>query len=219
MLAAAQDMAQSALQQALIAGDTDNEFTYRALEDVIRRLGNMPGDRILVLASPGFLLSTQFLDEMGIIDRANKRQYRDQYRGCARTVYAEHLWAMCPTANGYAADGGIQGHVPDAGTDRERVMSWQISRMARAERSFTTRMIWKAGLDSSRECAGSLVRSGFLTAEPEDGRKIPHDQGATITEKRKYNIQARRGLLRPQEGGRPEGTGEDGNAGGGLLAG
>ena len=71
-LVGAQAMARSALQQALTAGDTDNEFTYRALEDIIRRLGSMPGERVIVLASPGFLLSTQSLDENGIIDRANR---------------------------------------------------------------------------------------------------------------------------------------------------
>ena len=35
---AAAQQAQMSLQQALTAGDTDNDFTYRALEDVIRRL-------------------------------------------------------------------------------------------------------------------------------------------------------------------------------------
>ncbi|HTP68810.1 MAG TPA: VWA domain-containing protein [Dongiaceae bacterium] len=71
-LAAAQAQAQSALQIALTTGDTDNDFTYRALEDFIRRLSGMPGEKILVLAGPGFLLTTQQQQETGIIDRANK---------------------------------------------------------------------------------------------------------------------------------------------------
>jgi VWFA-related protein len=71
-LSAATASAQMDLQLALTAGDTDNEYTYRALEDVMRRLAAMPGERVLVLASPGFLLTTQFLDEMEIIDRATR---------------------------------------------------------------------------------------------------------------------------------------------------
>ena len=72
MLSAARTLAQSALTQELTAGDTDNSYAYRHIEDAIRRLGGMPGERIMAFVSPGFLLTTQQLDEMGIIDRANR---------------------------------------------------------------------------------------------------------------------------------------------------
>jgi len=70
--ASAQVQAQQALRIALTTGDTDNDFTYRAMEDFIRRLSGMPGEKILVLAGPGFLLTTEQQQETGIIDRANK---------------------------------------------------------------------------------------------------------------------------------------------------
>ncbi len=117
---AAQAIAQSALQQELIAGDTDNEYTYRALEDVMRRLAAMPGERILVLASPGFLLSTQFLDEMGIIDRANRASI------VINTVDARGLYTpdiggdIASPPDGHLQDGGIQDHVPHAGAGGKR---------------------------------------------------------------------------------------------------
>ena len=63
---------QTAVLRALSAGDTENEFTYRHLEDVLRRLSSMPGERIMLLVSPGFLLTTAYLDESGVIDRANR---------------------------------------------------------------------------------------------------------------------------------------------------
>ncbi len=50
----ANPMAQSALQIALTDGDTENQFVYSYLQDVIQRLTAMPGERVMVLVSPGF---------------------------------------------------------------------------------------------------------------------------------------------------------------------
>src|ERR1700676_2446184 len=70
--AQANAIVQGAALRALSAGDTENQFTYRHLEDVLRRLSSMPGERLLLLVSPGFLLTTSYLDESSIIDRANR---------------------------------------------------------------------------------------------------------------------------------------------------
>jgi VWFA-related protein len=72
MVSAAAGVAQMALQQALTAGDTDNEYTYLRLDDALKRLTGKPGERVLVLVSPGFILSSLFVEEMGILDRANR---------------------------------------------------------------------------------------------------------------------------------------------------
>jgi VWFA-related protein len=68
----AQSAARAAVLQALSQGDQENQYMYRHVEDALRRLSGMPGERIMLLASPGFLLTTDTLDEMGIIDRANR---------------------------------------------------------------------------------------------------------------------------------------------------
>jgi VWFA-related protein len=70
--AQAQGIAQGAVLRALTAGDIENNYAYRHLEDIMRRLAGMPGERVLLFASPGFQLSNLYLDEMGIIDRANR---------------------------------------------------------------------------------------------------------------------------------------------------
>jgi len=72
MAGAAQAAAQAAVMVALNAGDADNNYTYRLLEEVLRRLAGKPGERVLLLASPGFLITTDTLDESGIVDRANR---------------------------------------------------------------------------------------------------------------------------------------------------
>ena len=65
---AAATMAQSAASRALTLGDNSAEYTYRHMEDALRRLSVMPGQRKLVFISPGFILSQR----VDIIDRSNR---------------------------------------------------------------------------------------------------------------------------------------------------
>lgn len=202
MAQAAQTMAQAALQQALVAGDTDNEFTYRSLEDVIRRLRNMPGDRILVLASPGFLLSTQFLDEMGIIDRANKAGI------VINTVDARGLYAP-----------NILGDVSQPLTDTPKTAGYKA--MYRTQEQMENAFVLAdfangtggTFFHNSNDVEGGLTLAGsapevlyVLGFSPQnqkmDGKY--HTIKVTITDKRKYNIQARRGYYAPKKADDPQ---------------
>ena len=69
---AAATMAQSAASRALTLGDSSAEYTYRHMEDALRRLSVMPGQRKLVFISPGFILSQLFAERVDIIDRSNR---------------------------------------------------------------------------------------------------------------------------------------------------
>jgi VWFA-related protein len=68
--AAARMLAETAASGALSNGDNQSEYTYRHLEDVLRRLTTLPGQRTLVFISPGFILSSLFSESSEIIDRA-----------------------------------------------------------------------------------------------------------------------------------------------------
>src|SRR5207244_2186956 len=70
MMAAAQSLAQAAADRAVSQGDNETQYAYRHLEDVVRRLANMPGQRVLVLVSPGFLSTTLQLEASNMVDRA-----------------------------------------------------------------------------------------------------------------------------------------------------
>jgi VWFA-related protein len=197
MIGAAQSMAQSALQQELISGDTDNEFTYRALEDVIRRLAVMPGERVLVLASPGFLLSTQYLDETGVIERANKAGI------VINSVDARGL---------YTTD--LLGDVSQPVTDTVQTSGLKASYRVQEqiENSYVLGdLAYGTGgtfFQNSNDLATGLERAGgtpevsyVLGFSPQnqkmDGRY--HTIKVTITEKRKYDVQARRGYYAPRK--------------------
>lgn len=70
--AAAQNMAGSTAGSVLVREDSSTEYVYRHMEDVMRRLATMPGRRIMVFVSPGFLLSTLQLEISNLVDRATK---------------------------------------------------------------------------------------------------------------------------------------------------
>jgi VWFA-related protein len=197
MITQAQSIAQSALQQALVAGDTDNEFTYRALEDVIRRLSIMPGERVMVLASPGFLLSTLYIDESGVIDRANKASV------VINTVDARGLYAP-----------EILGDISQPITDTPYTAGFKTG--YRTQEQFEDGFVlgdfaYGTGgtyFHNSNDLENGLSRAGgtpeisyILGFSPQnqkmDGRY--HTLKVTITEKRKYVLQARRGYYAPKK--------------------
>jgi hypothetical protein len=70
-LAAAQQMAQGAAQRELTAGEHETRLALGMLKDVVRRLAAMPGQRTVILVSPGFLTLTEHItDKVDIMDRA-----------------------------------------------------------------------------------------------------------------------------------------------------
>jgi VWFA-related protein len=70
----AQAMAQAAAGQALSNGETESRLALGVLKDIVRRIALMPGQRNVVLVSPGFLTPTLEPEYGEIIDRALRAQ-------------------------------------------------------------------------------------------------------------------------------------------------
>jgi VWFA-related protein len=197
MLQAAQQQAQISLQRELTSGDTDNEFTYRALEDVIRRMTGLPGERILVLASPGFLVSTLTLDEMGIIDRANRANI------VINTIDARGL---------YTPD--VLGDISQPSADLAVTAGYKMQfRTAEQLENQFVLGDFAAGtggtfFHNSNDLAGGLKRAGatpevsymlgFSPQNPKMDGKF-HIIKVVMANKPKYDIQARRGYYAPRK--------------------
>ena len=65
------NLAQSTAQRVLSAGEQETRVAMATLKEVVRRMAAMPGQRVIVMISPGFLrLNDQLQDESEIIDRA-----------------------------------------------------------------------------------------------------------------------------------------------------
>src|SRR5437016_3358922 len=96
MIAAAQSLAQAAANRMVAQGDNETQYAYRHLEDVVRRLASMPGQRILVLVSPGFISSTLQSEASEMVDRATRSNI------VINTIDARGLYA--PDVGGDIAD-------------------------------------------------------------------------------------------------------------------
>ena len=69
-LVAARSVAESEAVSALSAYQTESEYALRSLDAVVRRLSVMPGQRTVVLASPGFLTLTEEHRVNDLVERA-----------------------------------------------------------------------------------------------------------------------------------------------------
>ena len=61
----------STLPLVLQAGEINTQYAVRRLQEVVRRISALPGQRSIVLVSPGFLTSTYEYQVSEIIDKAN----------------------------------------------------------------------------------------------------------------------------------------------------
>jgi VWFA-related protein len=69
---AARGMAQAEASLVLGREDSSTEYALRHMEEVLRRLSSMPGQRVMVFVSPGFITSTLQLEFNEVVDRATK---------------------------------------------------------------------------------------------------------------------------------------------------
>ena len=73
-LAVAQPLAMNAASQALVRGDTESHLALGVLKDIVRRIAVMPGQRSIVLVSPGFLTPQLEFDHVESIEHALRSQ-------------------------------------------------------------------------------------------------------------------------------------------------
>ena len=70
----AQATAIGAAAQALVQGDAESRLALGVLKDVVRRVANSPGQRTIILVSPGFLTPRMETEYSDLIDHALRSQ-------------------------------------------------------------------------------------------------------------------------------------------------
>jgi VWFA-related protein len=196
MAALAQNMATVAAGRAVTAGDNETQFAYRHIEDVARRLAGMPGQRVLVFVSPGFLQTTIQSEASEMVDRATRANI------VINTIDARGL---------YASD--VMGDIASPPQDSYRTAGYKASyRVAQqtAQEDVLAQLADGTGGrffhnrndvdEAMREAAAAPGVSYLLGFSPQnlkiDGRY--HTLKVTLTSKAKYNIQARHGYYAPK---------------------
>jgi len=195
-IAQAQILADTAAQRALVKGDSDTDYAYRHLEDIVRRLSSMPGQRVLVFVSPGFIMSSLQLEASDLVDRATRANI------VINTIDARGL---------YAPD--VLGDIASPPRDTIRTAgfktTYRVAAQAAQEDVLAQFADGTGGRffhnrndvdEAMREAAAAPAFSYLLGFSPQnlkiDGRY--HTLKVSLTNKEKFSIQARHGYYAPK---------------------
>src|SRR5437016_10615888 len=195
MIAAAQSLAQAAANRMVAQGDNETQYAYRHLEDVVRRLANMPGQRVLVLVSPGFITSTLQSEASEMVDRATRSNI------VINTIDARGL---------YTPD---MGDIADPPNDTIRTAgfktSYRVSTQVAQEDVLAQLADGTGGkffhnrndVDEAMREAGAAPALSYLLGFAPQNLKIDgrfHMLKVALTNKQKFEIQARHGYFAPK---------------------
>ena len=194
--AAASSMAQSQADRVASIGDQQTDYVYRHLEDTMRRLAAMPGQRVMVLVSPGFIVTTNTREGRDLIDRANRSNI------VINTIDARGLYTpdLLGDISNPAADSGITaGYKTSYRIQAQFAQSDILGQLADGTGGtfFQNRNDIDQGL---RRAVAAPPLSYLLGFSPQnlkvDGRY--HTLKVTLASKQKFTVQARHGYYAPR---------------------
>jgi VWFA-related protein len=196
MAAQAQGVASAAAFRALAAGDASSQYAYRHLEDIVRRLSGMPGQRVLVFISPGFLQTTIQSEASELVDRATRANI------VINTIDARGL---------YVPDvmGDISSPAQDSFKTAGHKTSYRVAAQSAQDDVMAQLADGTGGMffhnrndvdEAMRQAGGAPAFSYLLGFSPQnlkiDGRY--HTLKVSLTNKEKFKIQARHGYFAPR---------------------
>jgi VWFA-related protein len=202
--AQASALVSSTAQMAIQAGYTNSQYAVRRLQEVVRRVSALPGQRSIVLVSPGFLMSTLEYEVSEIIDKANRANI------FINTLDARGLYTVDPIGD---VTRRSSPHLDNATmaldlqyrTEEQRVQSDVLSDLAYSTGGFYFRN--NNDLDAGFRMTAAEPEVSYLLAFvpanlKNDGKF--HALSVKLTTKEKYTVQARRGYFAPKRGATPE---------------
>jgi VWFA-related protein len=196
MTTAAQSMAQSAANRMIAQGDSETQYAYRHLDEVVRRLANMPGQRVLVLVSPGFLSTTLQYEASDLVDRATRANI------VINTIDARGL---------YTPD--VLGDIADPPRDSILTAGYKASYRVTAQSAQEDVLAQLADgtggkffhnrndVDEAMREAGAAPAFSYLLGFSPQNLKIDgrfHTLKVSLASKEKFEIQARHGYFAPR---------------------
>ena len=201
-------MARAAAQRVISEGDASSEFAYRHLDDALRRLSGKPGQRKMVFISPGFILSTLFSERVDVIDRATRAGV------VIDSLDARGLYT--PDINGDIANpASVQSNRTVGFKAGYRVAAQSAQSEILADFALGTGGTFyhnRNDLDVAlREAIAAPSISYVLGFSPQNLKLNGsfHTIKVTLTGKRKFAVQARRGFYAPRTMKTPEETAKE----------
>lgn len=200
----ARSLVASTAMQLINAGEVNTEYAVRRLVEVVRRISALPGQRTIVLVSPGFLTPNHEYDVSEIIDRATRANI------FINTLDARGLYTVDPI-------GDITRPAPVP--SNSAAMALDVGyRVQSEERQSDVLMDLSNGtggfyfhnsndLDKGFRTTATVPEVSYLLAFSPEAMKFNgqfHSIKVTLAKKGSYTIQARRGFFAPKHGQSPE---------------
>jgi VWFA-related protein len=192
----AQNLAASTAIGVASQGDNQTEYIYRHMEQVIRRLGSMPGQRVMVFVSPGFLLTTQTREGGDLIDRANRANIVINSIDARGLYTPEVLGDIAEPQRDTFRTAGFKASYRIASQFAQSEILAQL-----ADGTGGTTFRNRNDLDQGLRQAVAAPAISYLLAFSPQNLKIDghyHTLKVSLTGKRSYSVQARRGYYAPR---------------------
>ncbi len=200
-MAGAPGFVQGAAQQVLSVGEEDGRKTIQMLKNVVRRLSVLPGQRNLVLISPGFLTPELEYEYNEVIDRALHAQVM------ISTLDARGVYLIMPFGDA-SQSGNVEVDMPgQAFTPTPRV---QLDLQgASAQADTLANLAYDTGgtffhnnndMDEGFRRVAAAPESYYLLGFAPQNLKLDgrfHSLRVNVKAREKYEIQSRRGYYAP----------------------
>jgi VWFA-related protein len=192
----AASLASSAASRVLTTGESQTEYVYRHLEDAMKRLSGMPGQRVMVFVSPGFIVTTLLFESSDVITRANRSNI------VINTIDARGLYT--PDLNGDIANpsGDSFRTIGYKSTYRAAAQTAQGDILGQlADGTGGTFFHNRNDIDVGMRQAVAAPPISYLLGFSPQNLKIDghyHTLKVTLTNKQKFAIQARHGYYAPR---------------------
>jgi VWFA-related protein len=193
---AARAMAQGMAGAVVGREDSSTEYALRHMEDVMRRLATMPGQRIMVFVSPGFITSTLHLEFSDLVDRATKANI------VVNTIDARGLYTP---DMGDIADPSSNGSYRTAGYRATYAVAAQLAQedvlAELADGTGGTFFHNRNDVDEGLREAGAAPAMTYLLGFSPQNMKLDgslHTLKVSFVHKTNYKIQARHGYFAPR---------------------
>ena len=193
---AAQSLATSTAYSMVSASNVLMDYSFRRLQEIIRRISVLPGQRSIVLVSPGFLFNGREVDVGDLIDKATRANvlintldarglYTPDDGQDVSREYTSSATVAGPKSVYYLTSQNMQADILEELADGTGAVFYHNNN----------------DLDAGfRQAAGAPEVSYLLGFSPIslklDGRF--HELKVTLATKQKYTIQARRGYYAPK---------------------
>lgn len=196
MTAEAQQLAETTSQRVLTSGDTQTGYVYRHVEDILKRLAGMPGQRVMVFVSPGFIITSMLtLESSSLIDRANRANVVINTID-ARGLYTPDMGDIADPFHDSAKTAGLKSSY------RLQAQSAQSDILAQlADGTGGTFFHNRNDIDEGlREAAAAPSLSYLLGFSPQNLKLNGsyHTLKVSLAGKQKFAVQARRGYYAPR---------------------